>query len=165
MSKPTGSNYSAELMRVPPQSVTYSPLKPSEEHGRVRMAYFTRAVAAEAQNTLIGLCKIPKNARVLKGKFSKSATTGATVNYDIGLCGKDNSGYIDDTVGATVADAPAHFGNIANTTAAQVADFADTAAQNMGYTLVKDCYLTLTVKDAAVSAAATISGYVLYVVD
>ena len=163
MARPT--TFSSELDRVPPQSVAYNPLKPSEEHGRVRMAFFTLAVAAQAQDSVHGLCKIPKNARVLKGKFSKSATAGATVNFDMGLCGNDGNGYIDDTTGAPVADDTAFFGNVSNTPAASVADFADTQAQNMGYTLKKDCLLTLKVKGAAVSAAATIKGYVLYVVD
>lgn len=163
MAKPT--LFSVELAQVPPQAVAYAPLRPNQAHGRVRMAFFTRAVAAEAENSVIGLCYIPKNARVLKGAFMKSATTGATVNYDLGLSARDDNGYIDDTLGATVADAPAHFGNVANTTAAQAADFAATAAQNSGYILTKDCILTLKVKGAAVSAAATISGYVLYVVD
>ena len=161
----TPTLFSNELSRVYPQGLTYSPLKPSESHGRVRIAYFTRAVLAEVQNAIIGLAYIPKNARVIKGHFAKSATAGATVNFDIGLAGRDGNGNIDDTVGAVVNDDPARFGNIANVTAASVADFADTSAQNMGYVLAKDCILIMTVKGAAVSSAATITGYVLYVVD
>lgn len=163
MSRPT--TFSSELNRVPPQSVTYNPLKPSEQHGRIRMAFFTLPVAAQAQNSLHGLCFLPKNARILGGKLKKSATAGITVNWDLGLCGNDGNGYIDDTVGATVADAPAHFGNVANITAASDQGFADLPAANNGYTLKKDCLLTLTVKGAAVTAAATLTGYVEYVLD
>ena len=165
MSRPTV--FSAELNRIPPQSVTYSPLKPAEQHGRVRIAYFTRAVAAEAQNAVIGLCNIPKNARVLNGYLQKSATAGATVNWDLGLAGNDNNGYIDDTSGATVADsaATAWFGNVANTTAESTQQFAQLPSTKRGYTLTKDCLLVLTIKGAAVTAAATLSGYVEYVLD
>jgi hypothetical protein len=165
MSLPT--TFSSELNRIPPQSVTYNPLKPSEQHGRVRIAYFTLAVLAQAQNAVIGLCNIPKNARVLYGVLAKSATAGATVNWDLGLVGKDNNGYIDDTSGATVADsaATAWFGNVANTTAASKGEFAILPAANMGYILKKDCMLVLTVKGAAVTAAATLTGWVEYVVD
>lgn len=157
--------FSSELDRIPPQSVTYNPLRPYEQHGRVRRAYFTLAVAAQAQNLLIGLANIPKNARVFGGKFKKSATAGAIVNWDMGLAGNDGNGFIDDTVGATVADAPAHFGNIANTTAAQDVEWGVLPASNTGYVTKKDCILTLTVKGAAVTAAATLSGYVEYIVD
>lgn len=163
MARPT--TFSAELNRIPPQSANYNPLKPSEQHGRVRIAWFTLAVAAQAQNSLHGLCNIPKNARIVSGKFMKSATAGATVNWDLGLCGNDGNGYIDDTVGATVADAPAHFGNVANTTAESQVDFAVLPSTNNGYTTKKDCLLTLTVKGAAVTAPATLTGYIKYVVD
>lgn len=162
---PLPTAFSSELNRVPPQSVAYSPLKPSEAHGRIRMAFFTVVLLAQAQNLLIGLCYVPKNARVLNSVWNKSATAGATVDFDIGLAGKDGSGNIDDTAGATVADAPAFFGNIANTTAAGKADFADLQASNFGYTLKKDCILTMTVKDAAVTAGCTVMGFVRYVVD
>ena len=157
--------FSTEMAAIPPQSVAYTPLTPAQAHGRVRVATFNRACAAEAENVVIGLCNIPKNAKVLSVKFAKSATLGATVNFDIGLAGADSNGYIDDTSGATVADAVAHFGNVANTTAASVATKADTIAENMCYVLKKNCVLTLKVKGAAISAAGNISGYVLYVVD
>lgn len=165
MSRPT--TFSSELNRIPPQSVTYSPLKPSEQHGRVRIAYFTLAVAAQAQNSVHGLCNIPKNARVLNGVFMKSATAGVTVNWDLGLVGNDNNGFIDDTSGATVADsaATAWFGNLANTVAESNQSFAQLPSAKRGYTLTKDCLLVLTVKGAAVTAAATLSGYVEYVLD
>lgn len=161
------STFSAELNRVPPQSVTYNPLKPYEYHGRVRESWFTLAVAAQAQNAVVGLCKLPKNARVLNGWFKKSATAGATVNWDLGLVGADNNGYIDDTLGATVADsaATAWFGNVANTTAESTANFATLPSTKNGYVLTKDCLLVVTVKGAAVTAAATLTGWVEYVVD
>lgn len=160
-------NFSQELNRVPPQTTTYNPLKPYEYHGRIRIAYFTRAVAAEAQNAVIALCKIPKNARVVNGVLLKSATAGATVNWDFGLVGADNNGFIDDTSGATVADsaATAWFGNCANTTAESTQNFATVPSAKRGYVTTKDCYLVMTVKGAAVTAAATLSGYVEYIVD
>jgi hypothetical protein len=165
MSRPTV--FGAELNRIPPQSVTYNPLKPSEQHGRVRIAYFTLAVAAQAQNAVIGLCNIPKHARVLNGVLMKSATAGATVNWDLGLAGNDNNGFIDDTPGATVADsaATAWFGNVANTTAESNQSFAQLPSTKRGYTLTKDCILVLTVKGAPVTAPATLTGYVEYVLD
>jgi hypothetical protein len=159
--------FSSELNRIPPQSVTYNPLKPSEYHGRKRISSFTLAVAAQAQNAVIGLCNIPKGAKVLRIVFKKSATAGATVNWDLGLVGKDNNGFIDDTTGATVADsaATAWFGNIANTTAESTADTATLPSTKNSYVLKKDCMLVLTVKGAAVTAAATLTGWVEYVVD
>jgi hypothetical protein len=163
MSLPT--TFSAELNRVPPQSVTYNPLRPYEQHGRVRRTWFTLAVAAQAQNSVHGLCFLPKNARVFGGKFKKSATAGATVTFGIGLAGNDNNGYIDDTVGATVADNTTYFGTVANTTAASDVEWGVLPASNCGYVTKKDCMLTLLVSAAAVTAAATLTGYVEYIVD
>lgn len=163
MSLPT--LYSAELTRIPPVSVAFSPLRPNEAHGRMRMAFFTRAILAEAQNAVIALCNIPKNARIMRGFIFTSATPGATVNFDIGLVGRNLNGFIDDTVGATVADNNSYLGNFAPAAAAASGNFANTVAFHNGYIAAKDLILCAQVKGAAVTAASNLTGYVEYVVD
>ena len=160
----TTSN-SVELQQVPPIAASYSPLKPSEKHGRVRIAAFTVALAAQAQNLLIGLCTVPKNARILESKIMIDGGPGANVNFDIGLSGADGTGNIEDTVGATVADSASYLGNFAPANAAAKSVFADTLANHAMYTAKKELLLTTTVKTAGVSVAATLKGYVKYVVD
>lgn len=157
--------FSDQLAKLPPQTQNYTPLRPSELHGRVRIGYFSRSLLAEAQNSLIGLTIIPKNARILESKITTSATPGASVNFDLGLSARNGNGNIDDTSGATVADAPAYLGNFAPAGAAAKGVFADTAAFHQGYLTTKDLILTATVKTAAVTAASILAGYVLYVVD
>lgn len=157
------TTYSNELNRVPPQSVTYSPLRPYEFHGRVRMAAFTVALLAQAQNSVIALHNIPKNARIIRGYIYVSAGPGANVNFDLGLIG--SNGFIDDTAGATVADTAAFLGNFAPANAAAAGNYANTYAFNTMYVAKKALQLIATVKTAAVSVAGVLTGYTEYVVD
>lgn len=171
----TSPNYSNELVQIPPIATTYQPLMPNQQHGRKRVVTFTVPLLAQAQNAVIGLCNIPKNARVFKSIIMISAGPGANVNFDIGLAGNDNNGNIDDgndvvditgpNGAAATVDTANFFGNFAPANAAAVGAFADTIANNCGYMLNKDCILTTTVKTAAVSGAATLYGYVEYVTD
>lgn len=159
------AEWSAELSQVPPIGQTYSPLKPSQFHGRVRMAYFTKAIAAELIAVSIGLCNIPKNARILRGYVFIGGGPGANVNFDIGLIGRDGKGFIDATPGATIADNANYLGNFAPANAAAAGNFASTVATNVGYLATRDLQLIATVRTANVSVAQTLQGYVEYVVD
>ena len=173
----TSPNYSNELVQVPPIATSFQPLMPNQQHGRKRIATFTVPLLAQALNTTIGLCVIPKNARILNIFASTSATPGATVALTFGAAGRDNSGYIDDGnddfditgyegVGVgQVADSTTYFGTLAASGAATTGNLAATAAQNVGYMFNKDCVLTATTTGASCTAAATLFGYVEYVTD
>jgi len=88
-----------------------------------------------------------------------SATTG-TATIAIGLCGKDDSGFIAPGVadGAALCLAAQTI-----TTTAEV-PFLVTQALYQGYVTVKELYLTLTT-GAAAMGTQTLRGYLLYVVD
>lgn len=156
---------SDQLAITRPFNVGYTELRPADAYGRQRVSYFTRTLGAEAQNSLIALCVVPKNARIIDSTITISAGPGANVNFDIGLMGRNLNGNIDDTNGATVADNTSWLGNFAPANVAAKGVFADTQANHYGYTVTKDCYLTATVKTAAVSGAAVIAGIIKYVVD
>lgn len=157
---------SVELTQVPPIGTTYSPLKPSQWHGRVRVASFSYAFAGTEvkDTTILGLCNLPKNARVLQATVITDATT-STSTFQIGLIGRDGSGLIDATTGATVADNATWWGTVGAVAGAQTAVVANTAAQHALYTLVRDCIAILTVKTTDIGAPFGLSGYFLYVVD
>lgn len=159
------TTYSTELAQVPPQSPVYSPLRPTQYTGRMRIAGFTRALLAEPKDTtIIGLCRLPKNSRIMVIKFITDATT-STSTFDVGLIGANLNGFIDDTVGATVADNGTWFGAVPAVAGAQTALVANTAAQHNGYILKKDCYIICTIRTTNISAAANITGYAEYVLD
>lgn len=155
----TINNYSTERAQVNPPN--YSPLKPNQYEGRVRMAMFTRVYATEAAGDTTALCVIPKGARILRIIESVSATTGsATLSF--GLMDKLLSGFIDTA--NSVSDSTTFFSAAAaQTTTAQV-EVANTQALNWLYATQKECYLTVTTAAAAM-AGQTLMGYLLYSVD
>lgn len=162
----TPSIYSVELNQVPPQAQGFNPLNANQMHGRVRHATFTYVLlGTEVTTTLLGLCIIPKGAMLEKSDIFISATPGSSVTFTIGASGRNLNGFIDDTVGATVADSATLFGSFAPAGAAASGTFADTLAHKVGYIAAKDIILTASVATANVSAVATIFGYVRYVLD
>jgi len=153
---PVPTAFSDQLAQVQPPN--YAPLRPNEAEGRVRLAYFTKTFASEASGFYMGLCRIPRGARLLRGCLYMSASTGSAT-IAIGLCGKDDSGFI----APGVADGPA-LCLAAQTMSTTEVPFLVTQALYQGYVTVKELYLTLTTGGAAM-ASQTLRGYLLYVVD
>lgn len=152
-------DYGDELTQNRPP--LYAPLKPNEQHGRIRSCFFTFTSATEGSGTDVALAVIPKGARILQGTISVSATTGSAT-IALGLMGKDGSGYIDSA--NTVSDGTALLlAAAAITTTAKVA-FAATQALYYGYEAQKELYLTMTTGAAALSSQV-IKGHIEYVCD
>ena len=161
--------YSTQAAKGPPTvTQAHTPVKANEYRGRLRMSYFDYTVPtgdlAAASN--LALCRIPQGARILAGKFvgedDLSAATGTTT---IGLSGVDDSGFID--AAGSVADDVDLLMAATDTSTGAVVDlaFAETAAHNFGYVTEKEVWLVATPTTAAYTAAKTLSGYVMYVVD
>lgn len=147
--------------------VPYKPLKPSELHGRVRIAYWNyKPTAAIAATKVIRLAKLPKNARVIAGRITSNAFV-ATSTMDVGLAAVDGSGIIDNPTDAT-ADSNTFFtggGTLAVATAGAY-NFADTQANNNGYVLQKENWLICRLNTAGMDGVADVlQGHVSYVVD
>lgn len=147
--------------------VPFSQLKPSELHGRVRIAWFHwKPTVAIAATKVVRLAKLPKNARIITGVITSNAFV-ATSTLDVGLIGADASGIIDNPTDAT-ADSAVFFTGaaaLAVATAGAYA-FANNQANNEGYVLQKECYLIGKLNTAGMDGAADVlEGYVQYVVD
>lgn len=155
----TIDSYSTELAQVAPPN--YAPLKANQQHGRLRIAVFTKQFATEAIGEDVALCKLPKGARILGGAISVSATTGSAT-LSVGLKGADNSGFIDSA--NTVADdVDSLLGAAAITTTPKVA-LANSQALFLGYETEKEVIVTLTTAADAM-ANQLVKGYVEYAVD
>lgn len=150
---------SVELTQVQPPS--YSPLKPNQEHGRVRAAVFTYTFASQAAGHDVALCKLPKGARVIGGNISVSATMG-TCTLAVGVMGADLSGFID-AAGSVADDIDFFLAAVAITTTPKVG-FALTQALNYLYETEKELYLTMTTGTAA-AGTQVVKGEIQYVVD
>ena len=76
------STQMAKLNATPVQHIR------SDEHGRVRRAFFAweDATLTPAAADIINLCKLPPGARVMGGKMFWEANT-ATATFDIGIAG------------------------------------------------------------------------------
>lgn len=168
---------SLEMAKIPPQSAgPWKQLIPAEFHGRQRIAWFTYTFLGTevSGTTVVRLCKIPKNARVIQITAISSGSTG-TSTFPIGLIGQDgsgnieNAGALDPTTelpnGGAVADSATFFGTIAASTNPQTSSLANTTAQNCGYITRKDCQLIMGVATANITLTPTMKGYVEYVVD
>jgi len=151
--------YSGELGQIQPPA--YSPLKPNQKEGRIRVAHFTKTFASEAAGLDLALVELPKGARILRGEISVSASTGSAT-LSIGLAAKDGSGFID--AANSVSDAVAlGFAAAAVTTTALVEIFA-TQALYRYYECEKPTYVTLTTAAAAMGTQV-LKGAIYYVVD
>jgi hypothetical protein len=151
--------YGTELAQIQPPA--YSPLKPNQREGRVRVAAFTKVFATEAAATDIALCELPAGARILSGEVNVSATTGlATLSF--GLMAKDGSGLIDKA--NTVSDAVASVAAAAAITTTALVPIFATQALLRYYETEKPLFVTCTTAAAAM-AGQTLKGVILYVVD
>lgn len=124
-------------------------MKPNE-NGKLRVKFFSYTVPAGnlATDKLIELCRLPKGARILRGRFASEAmsTAGGTAGCEIG------DGTTSDLFKAkTSVDAAAAF------------DFASTIAENQGLELTVDTSIVAKTKDEAWAAGAKLNGYVIYV--
>jgi len=146
-------------------AVGHTPIAPNQMGGRVRMAYFTYTTPAttgvtDGQN--IGMCVIPKGARVLGGKIIGEAMAGSAA-VDIGLAGNDGSGYID--AAGSVEDDDDLFLAAGDVSSAFALTFADTIARNYGYETEKEVILVATAETDDWAAEKDVYGHVEYVVD
>ena len=155
----TINNYSTERAQVNPPN--YSPLKPNQYEGRMRIAMFTRQYATEAAGDSTALCVLPKGARVLRIVASVSATT-STATLSFGLMGKNLTGFIDDV--NSTSDSTTFFSAAAAQTTTALFEAANTQALNWLYQTLKECYVTVTTGTAAM-ANQLLTGVVYYVVD
>ena len=156
-------DYSNELDQV--RAPGHEPLKPNEEHGRVRFGRFTfetPETTGTTDGTNIFVYRLPKGARVLE-IFMAWEAMGTTAACDVGLAGADGSGYID--ADDSVADDDDLFAAAIDVSSAGENICADTIAQNYGYELGKECYLVLTAETANWAAEKDMIGHVLFVVD
>jgi len=166
----TLENYSTQLTQIPPsETQAHTPLNANEYRGRVRMSYFDFTVptgdVAIAAN--VGLCKIPKGARILGGRFTCDIDFSvATGTLDIGIMGADLTGFID-AAGSVADDVDFLAQDLDTSNAAATPDlaFADTITHNHGYVTEKEVIVTATPVTAAISATKTCTGHVLWVVD
>lgn len=128
----------------------YSPLKPNEYRGRVRMAYFTCTLAANAVDDTINLVRVPEGGRIIGGHvvFSALSSGGGTAQIQVG----------------TAADPDRYLGTT-SVEAAGSSAIANTIALNYGEEVSEDTDVIATVKGEALATAGTLSGHVLFVVD
>jgi hypothetical protein len=151
--------YSTQLAQIQPPA--YAPLKPNEQEGRIRIAYFSLTLASQAAGFDAAVLKLPKGARILGGLIVASATLASSAQVSVGLMGKDGSGFID--AAGAVSDAVASLKAAAVLSTTQV-PFAITQALRYGYETEKEVYITLTTSVGTVSTEV-ITGEVRYVVD
>lgn len=159
----TISTYGTEAGAIKNVASAYAPLKPNQAGGRVRCAVFTRVYASEVAGDITALCVLPKGARILRGEVHMSASGGSTT-FAFGLMGKDGSGYIDDTVGATVSDNQAILLTAQTITTTALVRIAATNALSCMYETTKELWVTVTT-GAATIGTQTLTGFIEYVVD
>jgi len=140
----------------------YGPLKPNQQHGRVRLAVFTKTFAAEAAGEDVALCVLPKGARILGGEFIFSATLGGTATISFGLMDKAGSGFIDTLLSVSDNVALLFAATALTATAKQV--LAATVALSYQYETEKELYVTCTTAAAAMGTQV-LTGHILYAVD
>lgn len=141
----------------------YKPLLPDRSGGRVRCATFTITLASQASGEDIAVAIIPSGARILSGAIIASATLANSAQVSVGLMGKDLSGLIDSTTGATVSDNVAYL-KAAAVLSTTLVPFAITQALGYLYKTKKELYLTLTTSVGTV-ATESVTGHLFYVVD
>ncbi len=127
-------------------------VKPSERHGRRRVAYFSFTVptGGAAVNDTVELAKVPAGARILDGRIAFEAmSTGAG---DAGIQLGDGT-TAAKYLGTTSVDA------------AGTADFAHTVALGYGEELASELTLTATVMTEAWAAGQKLLGAIEYALD
>jgi hypothetical protein len=122
-------------------------VKPNEWGGRLRVAYFSVPAVPTGLGDTMTLCKLPKGARVLGGKFAFSVAQGTTATTAIGTA--SNSGKYR---AAAVTNSTSEF------------PIASTISENYGVELSNDETIIAT-NGAAAWSAASFAGHILYSVD
>lgn len=141
----------------------HNPLKANQVYGRVKVSTFTiNTGSGIAQNTVVAAAKLPRGARLLRGRIDFGAM-GTSATAEIGLAATDGGGYLD--VAGTVDDDVDKLLAAGNVAAAGQLAFVDTAALGMLYETEKEVYLVVKATGAAWAASKTLQGYILYSVD
>jgi len=166
--------YSTQLTKVDDKAgyEGYSLLKPNERFGRVRQDWFDFAGNVEgavggalAAGDTVDLARLPSGARVL-GIFVLNSDWGTDVDLDLGLKGTDGSGTLDKA--GTVDDTDFFTAAVFEIDTTVRVTPTNMLTQNAGYLTEKNVTVTATFVDSgsiAITAASTLKGYVLYVVD
>lgn len=162
------TQYSQQLNQQE-QTQDWNPLSVTENRGRVRAVRWNFNTtddidAALASGDVVRVAHLRKGDVVMLGRVWFEAL-GAGQTLDFGLLGADGDGTYD----GTNSDDPDFFTTSAIAAAsAGESDFGVLQVDNPCYTLLKDCYLTMTIADSTTAAAAAaadkdIDGYVLLV--
>jgi len=159
----TIDTYGTEAGAIRNVASAYAPLKPNQAGGRMRFAMFTRVYASEAAGDDTALCVLPKGARIISGEAHMSASGGSTT-FAFGLMGKDGTGFIDDTVGATVSDNNAILLAAQTITTTAIVRLAATYALSCMYETTKELWVTVTTATATIGTQ-TLRGWIAYTVD
>jgi len=157
--------YSTEMTDViQSQTQGWNPLDPNKAGGRLERRYFSYTVptAGLTDGSNIIACIIPKGARCLGGKLVPTGTGTSTQDVDVGVMGRDGSGFID--AAGSVADDDDFFVAAADVGGTATVNFGLTAALNYAYVTEKELYLVLTVETTALIAANVIEGHIDFVV-
>ena len=161
MAKLSTNFQSSQLAQV--DAVGHALLKPNEMHGRVRFCFFQFATGAgvtDGQN--IEMCVLPEGARVIE-IFLTFGAMGGTAAVDIGIFGRDGTGFTDKDL--SVADDDDFFAAALVISSAGEAVVADTVAQNYAFETLKEVSLVFTAETDNWAGSQNISGHVLYIVD
>lgn len=154
---------SVEIAQV--EGVGHDPLKPHEQHGRMRIVRFsftTDASLGLVDGEKITACILPSGARIME-IYMVHGAMGGSGRVDIGVEGKDGSGFID--AAGSVADDDDLFGiNISLVSAGELSA-ANTVALEYGYVTEKALYLTLTAETGNWTTSIPLEGHVVYVLD
>ena len=121
-------------------------------------AYKAKAVitlASQAAGEDIAVFLLKKGTTLWGGNLYASATLDNSAQLSVGLMGADGSGYVD--AANTDADDVAQF-KAAAAQGTTLVPFCATVALGYGYTLEKDCYLTIS---TSVGTVATESVWVV----
>lgn len=138
----TNSDQIANAVAVP---VVHN--KPNEDGGRVRRKYFKVGTVPTGSGDTMTLCKLPKGARVLGGRFWFSVAQGVTATTAIGISG---------TTGK--------YRTAAITNALTGFAIADSIVENVGEETTAEETILAT-NAAAAWAASNFRGYMEYMVD
>jgi len=160
-----------QLQVAPPN---YSPLKPNELGGRLRVAWWEFNTTDDPTSTMVEddeviLAVIPKGARILGIEWACEAG-GANQVVDVGIRGNDGTGYYDEA--GTLADDDNFFtidGAVDIHAAGDPGLAANTLTNNYGYVTDKEVQITMKFFDdtgsTAVAADKDVNGHITYVVD
>jgi len=161
MLKYTADDYSDQLDNTLAKPQVKNPAY--TEHGKERIKYFsyTAPTGNLAADSVVALCTIPKNVRIVGGELYWAAFGASTM--DLGIAGADGNGYYeDDTPTADDVDFFLDGVDATATTGDTFASFAN-ADTNAGYVTTKENVLTLKAVGGVFTATKVIKGFIKYV--